>query len=193
MKTLIINGSPRKKGDSMTLVNEIIKYLDGEVSIVNTYYDNISGCLDCRYCWKNDGCSINDDMQSIYKLIEEVDNVILSSPIYFSEMTGSVLNFASRLQTYYAARCKRKDKNFKLKKKNGVLVVSAGGDKMNLKARTYETSEIIFHHMNVKSIGIISTLNTDEISGANDAKALEECKKVALQLNELYKSQESSL
>lgn len=34
MKTLIISGSPRKNGDSMTLVNEMIKYLDGEVRII---------------------------------------------------------------------------------------------------------------------------------------------------------------
>jgi len=49
MKTLIINGSPRKNGDSMTLINEMRKYLEGEVKIINTYYDNISGCIDIAY------------------------------------------------------------------------------------------------------------------------------------------------
>jgi len=48
MKTLIINGSPRKNGDSMSIANEMIKYLEGEIKVVQTYYDNISPCLDCR-------------------------------------------------------------------------------------------------------------------------------------------------
>src|SRR5471030_444214 len=128
MKTLIINGSPRKNGDSMTLINEMRKYLEGEVKIINTYYDNISGCIDCRYCLQNQGCSINDNMQEIYKLIDEAHNIIISSPIYFSELTGSLLNFASRLQTLYASRCIRKDNKPSLKKKNGVLIISSGGD-----------------------------------------------------------------
>ncbi|WP_169717969.1 hypothetical protein SPSIL_030240 [Sporomusa silvacetica DSM 10669] len=42
MKTLIINGSPRKNGHAMTLVNEMTKYLNGEVRIIHTYYDDIS-------------------------------------------------------------------------------------------------------------------------------------------------------
>ena len=49
MKSLIISESPRKNGDSMTLVNELIKRLDGEVEIIYTYYDNIKPCLDCRF------------------------------------------------------------------------------------------------------------------------------------------------
>jgi multimeric flavodoxin WrbA len=62
MRTLIINGSPRKNGDTMTLINEMTQYLSGELKIINTYYDNISLCIDCRYCWQNDGCSIDDGL-----------------------------------------------------------------------------------------------------------------------------------
>jgi len=35
---LIISGSPRKKGDSMTLINEMIKYLNGEVNIMKVAF-----------------------------------------------------------------------------------------------------------------------------------------------------------
>ena len=186
MKTLIINGSPRKDGDSMTLVNEMRKFLEGEVKIVNTYYDNISGCIDCRYCWEKPGCAINDGMQDIYKFIENADNIILSSPIYFSELTGSLLNFASRLQTLYVAKHKRKDSKFNLKKKNGVLVISAGGDSMNLESRTLETANIVFNHMNTKSIGTVDTLQTDHISAKENINALNKANEFALELNKLH-------
>ena len=62
MKTLIINGSPRKNGDTMVLINEFLKNLNGEVKLINTYYDKISPCIDCRYCWSNSSCAINDEM-----------------------------------------------------------------------------------------------------------------------------------
>jgi multimeric flavodoxin WrbA len=186
MKTLIINGSPRKNGDSMTLVNEMRKFLEGEVKIVNTYYDNISGCIDCRYCWKNSGCTINDGMQEIYKFLDDADNIIISSPIYFSELTGSLLNFASRLQTLYAAKRKRKDNEFSLKKKKGVLIISAGGDSMNLEARTLETANIIFNHMNTKSIGTVYTLQTDDIPDKENINALNKAREFALELNRLH-------
>ena len=67
----------------MALINEMRKYLDGETNVIHAYYDNISPCIDCRYCWENDGCSIEDEMQEVYKLLDEVDNVILASPLYF--------------------------------------------------------------------------------------------------------------
>lgn len=186
MKTLIINGSPRKNGDSMTLINEMTKFIEGEVKFVNTYKNNISGCVDCRYCFENKGCSINDEMQEIYKLIDEADNIIVSSPIYFSELTGSLLNFTSRLQTLFASRCIRKDNKFGLKKKNGVLVISAGGDSINLEERAIETANIIFRHMNTQSIGTVSTLKTNDISAKDDIEALNKSREIALELNRLY-------
>jgi hypothetical protein len=42
VKTLIINGSPRKNGDTMTLINEMTKYLNGE------YFFNFAGIF-CVY------------------------------------------------------------------------------------------------------------------------------------------------
>jgi multimeric flavodoxin WrbA len=183
MKTLIINGSPRKNGDSMTLINEMTKYLNGEVKFVHTYYDNISPCIDCRYCWKNDGCSINDEMQEVYKLLDEVDNVILASPLYFSELTGKLLSFASRLQYFYVSRRIRKDTNFKLKKKNGVLIITGGGDKLTEPAIT--TANFIFGQINTKSIGTVLSLKTNDIPAKDDIEALSKARDLALRLNEL--------
>ena len=187
VKTLIINGSPRKNGDVMTLVNEMTKYLNGEVRIIHTYYDDISPCLDCRYCWNNTGCSIDDGMQEVYKLLNEVDNIILASPIYFSELTGQLLSFSSRLQLFYVSRCIRKDKEFNLKMKNGVLVIAAGGDSKNLEERAFESANIIFRHMNTHLIGITRTLHTNDISAEEDIEALSKARELALKLNELHK------
>ncbi|WP_066496180.1 flavodoxin family protein [Abyssisolibacter fermentans] len=181
MKTLIINGSPRKNGDSMTLVNEMIKYINGEVKIIHTYYDNISPCVDCRFCWNNEGCCINDNMQEVYKLLDEVENIIIASPLHFSELTGKLLSFASRLQTYYVRRCIKKDIEFKLKKKNGVLIITGGGDGGPEPA--IKRANIIFRHINAKTIGTVFSLQTNEIPSKENNEALRKAKELALELN----------
>ncbi|MEG0774316.1 flavodoxin family protein [Clostridium sp.] len=188
MKTLIINGSPRKQGDTMTLINEMTKYLEGEVKILHTYYDNINPCVDCRYCSSNSGCSINDGMQEIYEYLKVADNVILASPLYFSELTGELLSFASRLQLFYASKYIRKDDKINMKKKKGVLIISAGGSTKDLEHPT-KTANIIFRSMNVDSIGNVYAENTDRTPAKEDLKALSEVRELALKLNDLSKHQ----
>jgi len=183
LKTLIINGSPRENGNCATLTKEMIKYLKGEVKIINTYYDDISPCTDCRYCWENNGCSINDEMQEVYKLFDEVDNVIIASPIYFSELTGKLLSFASRLQYFYSSRYIRKDSNFRLKRKNSILILTGGGDGSIKPA--IERANIIFRHINAQQIGIVLSLKTNEVQANKDDDALNNAKELALKLNKL--------
>ncbi len=46
MKTLIFNGSPRPQGDTVSLIDYLMKYLDGEVRTVDAYRCDISPCID---------------------------------------------------------------------------------------------------------------------------------------------------
>ena len=77
MKTLILNGSPRINGDTSSIIKKFTEKKIDEYKIVDAYRCNISACLDCRNCWKNNGCSINYEMQEIYKYIQECDNIYL--------------------------------------------------------------------------------------------------------------------
>ena len=189
MQTLIINGSPHKTGDTMTLVNELNKHLLGEKRIIHTYYDKISPCLDCRYCWQNPSCAINDGMQEIYRLFNEVNNVIIASPLYFSNLTGELLSFASRLQLFYVSRRIRKDPTFSLKKKNGAIILAGGGDRITEPAIT--TANYILGQLNTKSVETILSLHTNDYPAKEDVGALGQARDIALRLNELSESQMS--
>ena len=57
MKTLILNGSPRIMGDTAQLIKNITDNIAGEYRMVDTYRCNISPCIDCRYCWEEQGCA----------------------------------------------------------------------------------------------------------------------------------------
>lgn len=145
MKTLILNGSPRLRGDTASLINLVTAHLHGEYKIVNAYFCNISACVDCRFCWENSGCTIQDEMQQVYSYIEECDNIIIASPIYFSELTGKLLDVASRLQMYYCAKHFRNEAMTR-KVKKGAVILAGGGD--GDAAKAYDTACTILHHMN---------------------------------------------
>ena len=181
MKTLILNGSPRKNGDTVSLINKLTEQLNGEHKIVDAYYSNISTCVDCRYCWKNDGCSINDEMTEIYDYIADCDNIVIASPIYFSQPTGKLLDICSRFQTYFAAKHFRNQTLF-VKPKKGAVILVGGGDGNPEDA--YKTACTILHHINVSDVyPLVGSFNTNELSATEDKKAISEIVNIANYLN----------
>lgn len=182
MKTLIINGSPRENGDSRFIIDELSKILNGEVQRIDVYKENFTPCLDCRYCWTTNECSIKDDLYKIYDRIEEFDNVILSSPIYFSELSGPLLSYTSRFQRYFVEKYILEGNTYNLKKKKGAIILSAGGDCRSIE-RPIETAEIIMRHVNAMSVGVISTMYTNEMPAKDDEKLKEQIEYIGDLLN----------
>jgi multimeric flavodoxin WrbA len=93
MKALGIVGSPRKGGNTETLTAHCLKAIaeEGiETELVRLAGLNIQGCNGCFYCHQNEGCSIKDDMQLIYKKMVAADALIISSPVYYGSATSLV-------------------------------------------------------------------------------------------------------
>ena len=149
MKTLIFNGSPRKNGDTAALIRILTANLKGETEVVETASANIRPCRDCRRCWKEPGCAVKDRMRGVYDSIEAADNIVIASPIWFSELTAPLLGVLSRLQTYYCARAFRKEEPIK-KPKRGAVILVGGGDGSS--ERAFETAKVLLHQMNVVDI-----------------------------------------
>lgn len=182
MRTLVINGSPRKNGDTQALLDAFMAELKGDVKVV-TWQDDISPCIDCRVCWTKPGCVIEDGMQDVYRYIEECDTVVLASPIWFSSLSGPMLNIASRLQTLFMGRFRRGEKHEPTK--NGVLILT--GAQPKTKAAPMETAMVILRNMDVKSplIETICSMDTDRVPAKDDALALLAARDAARRLNEL--------
>ena len=143
MKTLIINGSPRKNGNTVTMLSELKRYLNGEVFQVDTYYTKSSPCFDCRHCWTNAECIINDEMQDVYKMMDEADNFVIASPIYFGNLTGSLLNWASRLQLFWASRHIRKTEPLSEKQRKGVVILIVNHGKDNIEPAIFAGKDLL--------------------------------------------------
>lgn len=181
IKTLILNGSPRKNGDTSFLINKVISGLDGEYKLVNAYYSNISPCIDCRACRYKNGCSINDDMNTVYSYIEECDNILIASPLYFSELTGRLLDAASRLQMYFSAKYFGGNE-IPIKRKRGAVILTGGG--MGKPDKAYDTAVMLLHNMNAFDIcPPVYSLNTDKIPACEDKNALSQAERISAFFN----------
>jgi multimeric flavodoxin WrbA len=180
MKTLIFIGSPRKKGNTASLVEELVKRLDGETKIVSAYYCNVKPCIDCRYCWNEPGCAVKDEMQQIYDDIQEADNIVIASPMYFSELTGQLLAVMSRLQTYWCAKFFRHEEPVPKKKRGGIIIVRGGDGELK---KAEETAEVLLHDMNAKSVGLVFADNSDTIASVEDKEIMAGIVKLAEALN----------
>lgn len=118
MKILALIGSPRKRSNTDTLVEQILKGCKTKGHTVEKLYlydYEIAPCIDCRNCKKGDYvCTINDGMREIYPKMEEADIIIFGTPIYWYGPTGKMKLFIDRMRPYIA--------NGKLKGKKGVVV-----------------------------------------------------------------------
>ena len=183
MKTLILNGSPKVNGDVAALVGEMTRHLHGEVRVLS-HADGISPCVDCRHCWTNDGCCLDDGMTEIYPYFSACDNIVLASPIWFSALSGPLLNLAGRLlQCYFAAQHFR-GVTPDIKPKNSVLILC--GAEAGTEKTPIATAHTILKFMNARNRAAdIFSMDTNNIPAGEDAAAMNAVREAALLLNRL--------
>lgn len=125
MKILVMNGSPRKNGNTARLVQAFEKGAEEaghSVKIENVALKKIGGCKACEYCHDKENaiCIQKDDMQDIYPAITEADMLVLASPIYYYTMTGQLISALNR--TYALGRLAHI--------KKAALILSSGAPEM---------------------------------------------------------------
>lgn len=96
MKVVAINGSPRKDGNTYSLINRVLDELKKsgiDTEIIQLGGKKISGCLACNICWKNKNqrCVIEDDIiNTCIEKMFKADGIIIGSPTYFSNVTTEI-------------------------------------------------------------------------------------------------------
>lgn len=181
MKTLILNGSPRKNGETAMLINTLKSRLSGEIFQIDCYTDGISPCTDCRLCRKKPVCSINDKMQEVYDYLKDCDNVVIASPIFFEELSGRLLDVASRFQVYASALIFRHEKP-ELSHKKGAVILTAGGS--GGMTRAYYTACRLLENVGVREpVFCVCSTHTDSLPANDDKAALSDIISLAKELN----------
>lgn len=112
MKVLIINGSPRLNGNTSIAINELTKTLKEngiEVEIISIGNEVIRGCIACGNCYKTHKCIFNDIVNRVAEKFEEVNGLVVATPVYYASANGTVISFLDRL--FYSTHF---DKRFKV-------------------------------------------------------------------------------
>ena len=99
-KVLIIEGSPRKNGNSQLLCEAFQKGAQDAghlVDLVRIQEKKIGFCMACDGCMRNGGmCVLRDDMADVLKLFQESDVLVLATPVYFYGVSAQIKTFIDR-------------------------------------------------------------------------------------------------
>lgn len=104
MKIIAINGSPRKKNNTGTLLEHALKGAESvgaETEMIHLNDLTFKGCISCFACKRKTGhpgkCAMKDDLTPILDKLSKADGFILGSPIYLADVTAATRAFIERL------------------------------------------------------------------------------------------------
>lgn len=183
MRTLIFFGSARKNGNTKEMVNTFTNELAGEVEIIDAYRTEVLPCNDCRYCWHKRGCSIKDAMQDIYTKIDEANNIVFASPMYFHTVTGPLKIIIDRFQVYWAGVL-RKDQP-KIKTKKGAILICGGARPFKNQFLAGEiVLKAVLNDLSAECLGIVTSSYTDKFPFSQNEEVKKQVRDLAGKMNE---------
>jgi len=165
-KVLILLGSPRKKGNSAILAQEIAKGAEAEGAEVESLYIHGMDIKPCQACWvcqnpDTEGCAIKDDMQTVFPKLIEADSWVIATPVHWFNMSTQTKLWMDRC----FALAKYGENPFR--KKIGIAIAYGDADPYasgGINAiRCFQDS---FRYVGAKIEGIVygSALNSGEIA-----------------------------
>lgn len=153
MKILVLNGSPRPKGDTAEMVavfKEAAEKAEHTVEAVNVCRMNIKGCMACEYCHgKGEGtCIQKDDMQQIYEQLKDAEMLVLAAPIYYHNISGQLKCVIDR---FYSALYPKAPATLK----KVAMFLSSGDDDMYVGAKFSYDGDFL-GYLGLEDIGIFT-------------------------------------
>ena len=104
MKTILLNGSPRKNWNTAMMLKEAQKGAESagaETEYIDLFDLSYTGCRSCMACKRKGGercrCFWKDDLSPVIDHIFAADALIIGSPIYLGDVTSQVHGLIERL------------------------------------------------------------------------------------------------
>lgn len=158
MEILVLNGSPRPKGNTKGMVEafrEGAQSAGHQVTVVDVCRKEIHGCLGCEYCHTKGGgvCVQKDDMREIVPLLQKAEMLVLASPIYYHGLSGQLKCVIDR---FYALAYP--DKPERLKK---VAMILSSGDPDMYQGALFSYQGDFLDYLGLEGMGVL-TAHGDE-------------------------------
>ncbi len=107
MKVVIVNGSPRRRGNTAELCEAFkkgVRYANPESEIIDVFLNDLKfkGCQSCFACKLKHGaryghCSLDDALSPILDAVCDADCLVVASPIYLMDVSSATKAFLERL------------------------------------------------------------------------------------------------
>lgn len=100
MKVLMLNGSPKAKGNTATALAQMEKVFREEgIEVVNVQVGNqaVRGCIACGGCGKTGKCVFDDVVNELAPIFREADGLVVGSPVYYASANATLVAVLDRL------------------------------------------------------------------------------------------------
>lgn len=99
-KVLFINGSPNENGCVSTAMDEVITVLnENGIQTEKIWLGKkaMPDCMACMKCQETGKCVFQDQVNEIAAEIDEINGIIVGSPVYYGGPNGRITSFLDRL------------------------------------------------------------------------------------------------
>ena len=166
MRVLGIAGSPRRGGNTDLLLAEVMKGAASRGAEVKTIVLNdlkIAPCQHCDACLETGRCKVKDDMQMVYRELENADRIVLASPLHFMGVTAQMKAMIDRCQALWARKYVLKLPPLGNRRERKGLFISVGGRKIdNLFEPALATVKTFFRILDITYAGELLFPGIDE-------------------------------
>ena len=100
MKILLINGSPRKDGNTSIALREVQQTLEAEgleTELIHVGNKDVHGCIACGKCKEQGKCVFHDIVNEVAPKFEAADGIVVGAPVYYASPAGTAVSFLDRL------------------------------------------------------------------------------------------------
>ena len=173
---VILNGSPRQKGNTSMLVKAFTEGAESAGHTVTGFFlggMDIHGCKGCfgGHSSRECPCVQQDDMNKIYPAVKDSDVVVLASPLYYWTMSGQIRTALDRL--------------FALEEGDGNLLRGNGRGSVLLMAAEghgFEDAMLYFdhlmEHLRWKNLGKVLCGGVMDVGDAQGRKELDDAREL---------------
>ena len=177
---LILNGSPRKTGNTAGLTKAFAEGAESAGHKVTEFFLDSMNIHGCKGCWAGDSskdcpCVQQDDMNQIYPVAKACDIVVLASPLYYWNMSGQLRTAVDRLFALEEGG----DNLLRGHDRGAVLLMAAEGDDFEDVALYYDH---LMEHLRWKNLGKVLCGGVAQPGDIKDRPELEEAKKLGASL-----------
>ena len=159
-KVLIVKGSPRARGNSALLAEQVAagaRDAGAQVEEVYLHGLDIRPCDGCDFCQGTAemGCAIEDDMQLLYPKIREADALVYASPVYWFTVSAQLKLFMDRC--YALGGGTEYEADHALAGKRIGIVLTYGGDDVfdSGAVNAIRTFQDVFNYIPAEIVGMV--------------------------------------